>query len=157
MDIRSYNSLYLDGLVERVKDIVKGAALMTGTTYEISWDDRFESKVPARHLNQLVMANAEWLKAPALAPAREKTGSTDFGNVTFNVPGTCLRMAFVDPGTPSHTVEWVEQGMGERAHAALLMGAKAIGMTVCDLIAEPGNLRQVQDEFRQNKAAMAKA
>lgn len=157
MDIRSYNSLYLDGLVERVKDIVKGAALMTGTTYEISWDDRFESKVPARYLNQLVMTNAESLKAPAMAPAREKTGSTDFGNVTFNVPGTCLRLAFVDQGTPSHTVEWVEQGMGERAHAALLMGAKAIGMTACDLIAEPENLRQVQDEFRQNKAAMAKA
>jgi hypothetical protein len=39
----------------------------------------------------------------------------------------------------------------------MLMGAKAIGMTVCDLIAEPEKLQQVQDEFRQNKAAMAKA
>lgn len=157
MDIRSYNSLYLDGLLERVKDIIKGAALMTGTTYEISLDDRFESKVPARYLNQLVMENAEQLQAPAMAPAREKTGSTDFGNVTFNVPGTCLRLAFVDPGTPSHTEAWVEQGTGDRAHKAMLMGAKAIGMTVCDLVEHPENLQKVKEEFQQNKASMAKA
>ena len=85
-------------IIRRFENVVKGAAIMTDTSYEINYDERFESKVPARYLNTLVMDNAKVLQAPALAPSRERTGSTDFGNVTFMLPGTCLRIAFVDEG-----------------------------------------------------------
>lgn len=133
---------------------MKGAALMTDTTYEIQYDTRFESKVPARHLNALVMANAEAIHSPAMAPAREKTGSTDFGNVLFHVPGTCLRVAFVDSGTASHSEGFIRNGKMERAHAALLNGAKTIAMTACDLIEKPEEMEAVKAEFAANKAAM---
>jgi amidohydrolase len=153
-DLRSYNSLYLDEIIRRFENIVKGAALMTDTTYEIQYDTRFESKVPARHLNALVMANAEAIHSPAMAPAREKTGSTDFGNVLFHVPGTCLRVAFVDSGTASHSEGFIRNGKTERAHAALLNGAKTIAMTACDLIEKPEEMEAVKAEFAANKAAM---
>lgn len=38
--------------------------------------------------------NAEEFKASQLAGPREKTGSTDFGNVMYDVPGCCIRTAF---------------------------------------------------------------
>lgn len=155
-DLRSYNSIYLDEIIRRFENVVKGAAIMTDTSYEINYDERFESKVPARYLNTLVMDNAKVLQAPALAPSRERTGSTDFGNVTFMLPGTCLRIAFVDEGTPSHSEGFIKNGKTDQAHTAMLIGAKAIAMTAYDLISNMDNLKKVKDEFRENKENMRK-
>ena len=38
--------------------------------------------------------------------ARQKTGSTDFGNVMRHVPGTCIRVAFVPEGAAAHSQEY---------------------------------------------------
>ena len=94
--LRSYNSSYLKSVVARFEDIVKGAALMTGTTYEIIREKDLDSKVPVYCLNDIVMNNAEIINAPNIKPAREKTGSSDFGNVMFIIPGSCIRISFVD-------------------------------------------------------------
>ena len=62
---------------------------MTGTTCEIKRSYPFQAKIPCMTLNNLIMENAEEFKAPQLAGPREKTGSTDFGNVMYDVPGCC--------------------------------------------------------------------
>jgi uncharacterized ion transporter superfamily protein YfcC len=66
---------------------------MTGTTYEVQRDLPFKSKVVCHKVNDLLMANAAYENAPSIAPPREKTGSTDFGNVLYEVPGSCIRIA----------------------------------------------------------------
>lgn len=153
-DLRSYNSLYLDEIIRRFENVIKGAAIMTDTTYEISYGTRFDSKIPARKLNEVIMANAKAVGAPNLAPSREKTGSTDFGNVTFTLPGTCLRISFVKEGTPSHSQGFIDAGKSEAAHKAIVAAGKAIALSAYDLITVPGLLQSVQDEFAANKAAM---
>lgn len=96
--VRSYNRAYLDTVCRRFEKVLKGAAMMTETEVEIIEEKKVDNKIPVLTLNDLVMKQAEELHAPQLAPAREKTGSTDFGNVMRRVPGTCARIAFVDPG-----------------------------------------------------------
>ncbi len=68
---------------------------MTGTTCEIERSYPFQAKIPCLTLNDLIMENARKFEAPQLAGPREKTGSTDFGNVMYDVPGCCIRTAFV--------------------------------------------------------------
>ena len=114
---------------------------MTDTTYEIQYTSHFESKVPARNLNAIVNENAKLVQAPNIQPSREKTGSTDFGNVMYRVPGTCLRIAFVKDGTPSHSAAFIEAGKSEAAHKAVVLGAQIIAMTAYDLITEPETYR----------------
>ena len=88
--LRSYSTDYLENvIVPRFQDILKGACLMTGTTCEIKRSYPFQAKIPCMTLNNLIMENAEEFKAPQLAGPREKTGSTDFGNVMYDVPGCC--------------------------------------------------------------------
>lgn len=72
------------------------------------------------------MDNAVLLNAPRIEPPREKTGSTDFGNVMFKVPGSCIRVAFVPKGTSSHSEKFIECGKNEEAHNAILLAAKII-------------------------------
>ncbi len=153
-DLRSYNSLYLDHIVERFENIVKGASLMTGTTYEIKRLTRYESKIPSDRINELLMKNASLAEAPTLRPVREKTGSTDFGNVTFEIPGACIRVAFVPEGTPSHSKEFVMAGKSETGHAAVIYAAKILAATAYDLIYNPEMVDEIKNDFTKLKEQM---
>ena len=97
------------------------------------------------------MDNAELVKAPRISPPREKTGSTDFGNVMYHVPGSCIRVAFVPQGTSSHSDEFLCAGKSEEAHQAIILGAKILAGTAYDLIDNKELLNDVLTEFKVNK------
>ena len=145
--VRSYNRAYLDTVCRRFEKVLKGAAMMTETEVEIIEEKKVDNKIPVLTLNDLVMKQAEELHAPQLAPAREKTGSTDFGNVMRRVPGTCARIAFVDPGAAAHSQEYIAAGKTDAAHDAVVYGAKILAGTVLELIEDPELLNRVKTEF----------
>lgn len=149
--LRSFSRKELEEVSERFQDIIKGAALIAGVTYDIEEGTFFYNKIPVLALNKLLMDNAELAGAPQLAPPREKTGSTDFGNVMYEIPGSCIRVAFVPEGTASHSQEFVDAGKSESAHNCVIYGAKAIGGACYDLLTKEGLLDQVKTEFAENK------
>ena len=150
--VRSYNRAYLDTVCRRFEKVLKGAAMMTETEVEIIEEKKVDNKIPVLTLNDLVMKQAEELHAPQLAPAREKTGSTDFGNVMRRVPGTCARIAFVDPGAAAHSQEYIAAGKTEAAHDAVVYGAKILAGTALELIEDLELLNRVKTEFKENLA-----
>lgn len=150
--VRSYNRAYLDTVCRRFEKVLKGAAMMTETEMEIIEEKKVDNKIPVLTLNDLVMKQAEEIHAPQIAPAREKTGSTDFGNVMRRVPGTCARIAFVAPGAAAHSQEYIEAGKTEAAHDAVIYGAKILAGTALELIENPELLKQAKEEFRKNLA-----
>lgn len=151
ISLRSYDRKYLDDVVKRFKKVVEGAALMTETTYEIIETKSLDSKIPVLSLNRILMENAELVNAPRIQPPRERTGSTDFGNVMYRVPGSCIRIAFVPLGTSSHSDTFIECGKNEDAHNAILLASKILAGTVYDLLSKPELLKEVQDEFKTKK------
>lgn len=153
--MRSYNTAYLEQVTGRVKKIIEGAALMTETSYDIVELPFFQGKIPVLSLNQLLMENAKELNAPTIRPPREKTGSTDFGNVMYDVPGSCIRMAFVPEGTSAHSKEYLEAGKTQKAHSCTILAAKILAGTCWDLIAQPELFEQVRAEFLEKKAGLA--
>lgn len=148
--LRSYSREDLDEAVERFRQIIQGAALMAGVTYDIEDKPAYDNKIPVIRLNECVMKNAEACGAPGLAPSREKTGSTDYGNVLHRIPGSCARVQFVPSGTSSHSQAFLENGKSESGHAAILYGAKILAGTAQDLICTPGLLAEIQTEFARN-------
>ena len=149
--LRSYDSHYLDHLIQRFEQIVEGAGLMAGARGEIQYHRRYEGKIPARRLNQLLMDQAAYFHAPNCQPPREKTGSTDFANVMYRLPGSCIRVAFVAPGTSSHSQEFLDAGKTEAAHDAVIYGAKILAAAAWELVDNPRLLAEIQEEFRQEK------
>lgn len=149
--IRSFSKKTLEAVTERFLDIVKGAALIGGVEYEIVQGTTFFNKIPVLTLNDLLMENAKLAGAPQMAPPREKTGSTDFGNVMYEIPGSCIRVAFVPEGTASHSQEYVDAGKSEAAHNCVVYGAKAIAGASYDLIMTDGLMDKVKEEFAENK------
>lgn len=152
--LRSYNTSYLQKqLIPRFEKLVQGAALMTETTGECVQQRLLQGKIPVGKLNDLMMENAKLVDAPNRQPPREKTGSSDFGNVMYCLPGCCIRVAFVPEGTPSHSQCFVDMGKSRQAHEAILTGAKIVAGTAWDLLEDPGKLEEIWEEFRANKAA----
>lgn len=145
--LRSYSTSYLNTVVERFYNILKGAALMTDTTYDIQRDLPFKSKIVCHSVNDLLMKNAAYEKAPSIAAPRKKTGSTDFGNVLYEVPGSCIRIAFTKPDAQPHSQEYLEAGKTDKAHDAICYAAKIMADTFCDVITAPGLLTQIKEEF----------
>ena len=145
--LRSYSTSYLNTVVERFYNILKGAALMTDTTYDIQRDLPFKSKIVCHSVNDLLMKNAAYEKAPSIAAPRKKTGSTDFGNVLYEVPGSCIRIAFTKPDAQPHSQEYLEAGKTDKAHDAICYAAKIMADTFCDVITTPGLLTQIKEEF----------
>lgn len=151
ISLRSYDRSYLNTVVERVKKIVEGAAMMTETSSEIIETKALDSKIPVLSLNDLLMENAKEVNAPRIRPAREKTGSTDFGNVMYRVPGSCIRVAFVPEGSSSHSDIYIEKGKDGEAHEAILLASEIIAYTCYDLLANPKKMQEIQEEFQRRK------
>jgi len=149
--LRSYDREYLDTVVERFKKIVQGAALMSEIDFEITLRKSLDNKIPVIALNNLLMENAKKVDAPCIRPPREKTGSTDFGNVMHKLPGSCIRIAFVPEGTSSHSDEYIQEGKSENAHEATVLSSKILANTVYDVIRNPDLLSDFRKEFEQNK------
>lgn len=145
--LRSYSTSYLNTVVERFYNILKGAALMTDTTYDIQRDLPFKSKIVCHSVNDILMKNAAYEKAPSIAAPRKKTGSTDFGNVLYEIPGSCIRIAFTKPDAQPHSQEYLEAGKTDKAHDAICYAAKIMADTFCDVITTPGLLTQIKEEF----------
>ena len=148
--IRSYNTYYLEQVDERFKNIIEGAALMTGTEVDINLKKEVKAKIPVYSLNELVMENAKYVNAPEIDIPREKTGSTDFGNVMYMLPGTCIRTYFVSKGTSSHSQDYLDSGKKKQAHDAIVYAAKILAGTCYDLLIDESKFKKIQEEFNKN-------
>lgn len=155
--LRSYNDAYLDTVIERFYNIVQGAALMTGTSWELIEKPRFKSKILVQSLNDLLIEKAALIDAPRIRPPREKTGSTDFGNVMSCIPGSCIRVAITeDEFAPSHSKEYLAAGKGAPARTAIVCAAKVIAAACREMLEKPMLLDKIKQEFKDNKEAMSK-
>lgn len=151
ISLRSYSREVLKDVCRRFEQIVQGAALMADVTCEIQREKNLDNKVPCYSLNEVIMKNAEACGAPGIGPVRKKTGSTDFGNVTNHMPGSCIRVQFVPTGTSSHSQAFVDAGKTEAGHNAVLYGAKILSTTALDLIETDGLMDKLWADFEEAK------
>ncbi len=149
--LRTYHSEDVPELESRMIDVFKGAALMTGTKVEYEKLSHTMGKLPNLTLNRIIMDNAAELKMPNILKYRERTGSTDYAEVSHQVASAVSRYVLVPPHATSHSQEFLDCGKGEPAIKGLIMGCELIATTVYDIITNPSLAEEVITEFKQNK------
>ena len=167
-------------LRERVDDIARGAALMTGTSVDIETACVYDSFLPNPVLDQLVLKYLK-LYTPVHSPGEEayardflsygnlpeadrafddipdlsitrKTGiSTDVGNVSQILPCTAFMLCCYANGSPLHHWTVTAQGKSSAAHKGMLAAGKILSSCALELLTEPGLLLQVQKAFHKAK------
>jgi len=149
--VRAGKKKYLKELVEKVKNIAKGAALMTGaaldiSNYEISYDDMNTNKT----LSESFTANLKYLGVADIHPARSSYGSIDMGNVSNKVPAIHPYISISDAPLVAHTVEFRDATKSEKAHWALIKGASSLALTGYDILTDKKLLNKVKEEFKNS-------
>ena len=151
--VRAEDDAYLDELGQKVLNCFTGAATASGARLEYKWDDmRYASMRNNLTLAQLFVQNMQILgRKVQLASQSRAFGSTDMGNVSQLVPGIQPVVAIAPAEVLTHSPEFASAAASQAGIKGLLDAAKALAMTVVDLLASPETMTKVKEEFRQEK------
>ncbi|TDQ31229.1 amidohydrolase [Zeaxanthinibacter enoshimensis] len=78
-------------------------------------------------------------------------GSTDVGDVSWNVPNINLSVTTAPKDTPWHSWAVVACGGMSIGHKGMVYAAKAMGMTMVDLFENPKLVEAVKKEYKERK------
>jgi len=151
--VRAEDDDYLDELKERVINCFTGAATASGARLEYKWREvRYSPLRNNLTLAQLFRRNIQSLgrKMP-LFDSRVSFGSTDMGNVSQLVPGIHPLVAIAPVNVLGHSPKFASVAASETGTRGLLDAAKALAMTVVDLVANPEIVTRVKEEFKRGK------
>ncbi|MDH3643954.1 MAG: peptidase dimerization domain-containing protein, partial [Gammaproteobacteria bacterium] len=168
-------------LFERVVSAARAAALGTGTEMDYEVMHGNYPVLPNETLARKVHANLVSLggvsyddeerrfaeairesllgRLPPLAAAgqvqpfefRQNMGSTDVGDVSWNVPTVGFSTATWVPGTSAHSWQAVAAGGTSIGHKGMLLAARLLALTASDLFQDPGLVRAARDELHQRQ------
>lgn len=151
--VRAMDDVYLDELKEKVLNCFIGAATASGARLQYKWaETRYAPMRNNLALAQLFAQNMQSLgRSVALSHTGRAFGSTDMGNVSQLVPSIHPHVAIAEKETLTHSPEFALAAASDRGIKGMLDAAKALAMTVVDLVANPETLAGVKEEFEQIK------
>ena len=150
--VRAREQAYMEELVQKVKNIFQAAALATGCSLNLTFNEEPYSDLR----NNAVLAHLfeENLRRIGLDPVEgvpwENAGSTDMGNVSHVVPALHPTVAIASPEVAGHSQAFLEASGSPRGYQAMIDAAKALTMTGADLLANPSLVEQAKVEFRRS-------
>ena len=151
--VRAEDNAYLDELKERVLNCFVGAATASGARLEYRWGKiRYAPMRNNLTLARLFRQNMQSLgRKIQLSNPSCAFGSTDMGNVSQLVPGIHPIVAIAPKDVLGHSPQFAEAAASEAGIRGLVDAAKALAMTVVDLVADPEIVSKVRGEFKQSK------
>jgi len=140
-------------VMDRVKKCAEAAAAATGTRLEAEEPEHYPH-YPVRvnqTLNKVLGANLEKLVGVVDYSTEGGKGSTDFGNVSWQMPGVHGTIAIAPKGTAGHSTELRDAAGSEGGHKGLVTAAKAMAMSGVDLVFEPCILKETWEEYEASQ------
>ncbi|MFS0674878.1 M20 family metallopeptidase [Ornithinibacillus sp. 179-J 7C1 HS] len=136
----------------KVRAIAEGAGLATGATVKV---ERFQNEVKDFVLNS-VLDNVlkEELEAVGEVVWTEKgkgKGSTDAGNISYEVPTAHPHIKIGPDDLIGHTNEFREAAKSKEGDAALIKGAKVLANTGYRLLTDSNLLKRAKEAFEEAK------
>jgi amidohydrolase len=148
--LRSSDDAYLDDMVARFEDMVKGAGLMTGCKPHVDHDPMAYKALRANMpLCEAYVAAANRIGFKARMPDGPGRGSSDFGDVSHELPGAHVGFAITRRKTPGHSIAFRKAACSDYALKQMLRAAEALALVGGRFFAEPEFQGQIAEEFRR--------
>ncbi len=132
---------------------LQAGADAAGCELEYEWQDcAYADMRDNLPMVDLYADNAGRLGRPTADPGDgfSVVGSTDMGNVSYEVPSIHPMIKVSPPHVSIHTPEFATYAGGPEGDAAVIDGAKAMAMTIADLWLRPGALEQASEAFQSS-------
>lgn len=178
--IRAGRRKTADEVLDRIRNIARGAALMTETAWEekilasgsetiinsvlseIVYENMMFIGAPKFHEDDIRWAEkvAEPLGLPGILDSgiekpdgtiKEEAGSSDFSDVSQEIPAVELGTTCFIDGTPGHHWTVTAAAASKTGHKGMLFAAKVLAVTGYDLVDDKEKLQKAKEEFIRRK------
>jgi amidohydrolase len=149
--VRSPTLAGLDRLKERFLACIEAGARAAGCEVAVAWRDVVYADMVDNHaLGERYRANSDALGRSVRPPSRSArvVGSTDMGNVSYEVPAIHPMIQVAPPGVTIHTPAFAAFAGGPDGDRAVVDGAKALAFTVADVWLDDGLLALARAEWQ---------
>ena len=172
--LRAPESTYVAELYDRVSDVAKGAALMTGTRVSCRTVSAYAELLSVPAMEALMMEAMQEAEKPeyadddyeyaarfaadqaspsietAILPADQSInlGSTDVGDVSWQVPTGLIGVTTEAAGCALHTWQIVAQGKSPLAHKGMHYAARILFAAAKKLYESPERCALIQDDYQ---------
>lgn len=148
--VRAAHPEILEQVYERVCDCARAGALSSGTRLKINRITTvFNSRIN-HTLNQMIIENFESLGSAVDPEPYQMAASSDFGNVSQEIPSAMFMINSHPAGIPWHSEQVVEGSGQDKALRAMLESACVLAGVALDLLSDKAALEKVQKEFNNN-------
>lgn len=146
---RAISRSYLNEIKAKMKNCARGGAMMTGAEVDIS---SFEESQDDLLYNEALCQSyeANWrhlIGEPIESRLNEPIFSTDAGNVSQVVPVIHPLISISDTPVVIHTHEFAAAACSDRAHQAMINGAKVLAATALDVLTSPELIAKAKEEL----------
>ena len=172
--LRAPESAYVTELYDRVSDVAKGAALMTGTRVSCRTVSAYAELLSVPAMEALMMEAMQEAEKPeytdddyeyaarfaadqaspsidtAILPADQtiNLGSTDVGDVSWQVPTGLIGVTTEAAGCALHAWQIVAQGKSPLAHKGMHYAARILFAAAKKLYESPERCALIQDDYQ---------
>lgn len=152
--VRSLKREGLEPLRRRVTACFEAGALATGCRCEHREAfPPYDEMVDNPTVLGLYGANVASLGRPASPSGKKRVvGSTDMGNVSKVVPSIHPMIRVAPPGVSIHSHEFARHARSAAGDEAVILGAKAMAMTIADLWSNPDAVDRAKTELAAARA-----
>jgi amidohydrolase len=153
--VRSPTVAGLEALKARFTACMEAGAAAAACEVELDWlEPPYADMVDIDAIIDRYAENAAALGREVLDPRMVGgvVGSTDMGNVSYEVPSIHPMIQAAEPGTAIHTEAFERFAAGAEGDRAVLDGAKAMAWTIADLWLRPEVLDAAAEEHRRRLA-----
>lgn len=152
-NFRSLKSKSLEELRERVERILRSAADATGCEVKLTWDKwpylDVQNNSALMDIYVKAMNKAGYVDTnPGVREPEPATASTDFGNVTYNMPAIHPSFGIHTVHHP-HTAGFADAAGTDTAFDDALVTAKSLAITGLTVLENEKVYNDVVQEFRQ--------
>lgn len=155
--LRAKNRATLDDVYQKVENIIKGAALATGATYEFGlFQNAVDDVIITPSFDDLFFSHAEAAGVPEDEidnTIRDSFGSSDVGNISQVVPTIQPNVSISDDYIAGHSIEFKAAARSEKGLHSIAVAAELLAETALDLLEDPALLGQIKAD---HKASVAK-
>ncbi|KAL7388940.1 hypothetical protein ABVT39_023744 [Epinephelus coioides] len=150
--LRTPSRAELSVLKAKAEMCFRSAAVATGCEVEVEFArNTYDNILRNATLEDLYERNGKALGMDFTTDEdvlKNESGSTDFGNVSYVVPGIHPYF-YIGSNALNHTEEYTVAAGDDRAQFYTLRTAKALAMTALDVLLRPELLQRVKQEFTQ--------
>jgi amidohydrolase len=147
--IRSVSGSRRDAILAKVIACAQAGAQAVGCQLQFTVTPGYQDMIPNEILADLFKTNLETLGRLVENPDPfERMGSTDMGDISHIVPSIHPYLGIAPQNIAGHTLEFKEFVNSEAGKSAMLDAAKAMAMTVVDLLLSPQLLETARSELK---------